>query len=491
MRTRTACARLSAIATAAVVAVSLVSTPAAAQGGWRGFLKKLDDATRPPAEQVSASDSGRTVGVPDGYMVDPAIVRRGFWGSDARQFDGRLDQEFAFRCPAGGSVAPVYGTDVYPTFVNACSAAVHTGRITARDGGIIVLRIRPGQSRYVGSRRYGVTSEDDRASEYSYVLIDPPAAMLVKIEHPAPAVDIDPASVEAAEWYTTAEKQVGRLGQVVAYSCPAAGQVGTIIGTSVYSVSSSICTAAAHMGKITVRDGGIIGVEMKPGQLSYVGSTRNGIVSDDYHQDSESFILRDVRVVSRLDESPAAATPAVPARSTGQATGRDVPRIIEGEQGIEVRLPQRYSDALRRIAPAFRPFEHGNTVDRTGIWERPIGDQSDHAAVADLNGDGVLDVVLAGMVTGTGSDDVSESVIAVISNGTELKAIALSSRPMSWQNDDGDWLTNMKVTLEGDGPRPWVRYADVDLKSGGVEWRFGGRTPTSMIKRDVASTYQD
>ena len=80
------------------------------------------------------------------------------WSDVASSLRGRLDQDFTYRCPSGGRVGTVYGTDVYTDDSSICSAAVHAGLITARDGGKVIIRIRPGEDSYVATDRNGVRS---------------------------------------------------------------------------------------------------------------------------------------------------------------------------------------------------------------------------------------------------------------------------------------------------------------------------------------------
>jgi hypothetical protein len=85
-------------------------------------------------------------------------------------------------------------------------------------------------------------------------------------------------------WDTDAEFYRGNNGRLVVYRCPANGTPGWVWGTDVYSDDSSVCTAAVHAGRITLAQGGVVTFEVRPGQASYQGSTRNGITSDDWDE---------------------------------------------------------------------------------------------------------------------------------------------------------------------------------------------------------------
>lgn len=62
--------------------------------------------------------------------------------------------------------APVWGTDLYTTDSAVCAAAVHGGAIAA-TGGTVRVTGAPGQARYVGSTRNGITSMDHGAAARS------------------------------------------------------------------------------------------------------------------------------------------------------------------------------------------------------------------------------------------------------------------------------------------------------------------------------------
>ncbi|WP_426955222.1 LCCL domain-containing protein [Muricoccus radiodurans] len=63
--------------------------------------------------------------------------------------------------------APVRGTDVYTPNSAICAAAVHAGVITMAGGTVSVVPA-PGQSRYPGSTRNGITSNDAGPADRSF-----------------------------------------------------------------------------------------------------------------------------------------------------------------------------------------------------------------------------------------------------------------------------------------------------------------------------------
>jgi hypothetical protein len=85
--------------------------------------------------------------------------------------------------------------------------------------------------------------------------------------------------------------------RVFTFMCPANGSSAEITGTNVYATSSSICTAATHMGTIKAAMGGIIKIKIQPEVDNYQGSTQNGIKSNSNGPPvyNTSFIILDAK----------------------------------------------------------------------------------------------------------------------------------------------------------------------------------------------------
>ena len=86
-----------------------------------------------------------------------------------------------------------------------------------------------------------------------------------------------------ATWSTDATAYRGENGKRYAYTCPAVAEIsgGAVWGTDTYTDDSSVCKAAVHAGKITMA-GGTVTLEIRAGQATYTGSTRNGVTTSDY-----------------------------------------------------------------------------------------------------------------------------------------------------------------------------------------------------------------
>jgi hypothetical protein len=71
---------------------------------------------------------------------------------------GRLDQGFSFNCQPNGQINNVWGSDLYTDDSSICSAAVHSGLITLREGGPVTIRMISGQGAYASTSRNGVST---------------------------------------------------------------------------------------------------------------------------------------------------------------------------------------------------------------------------------------------------------------------------------------------------------------------------------------------
>jgi hypothetical protein len=193
------------------------------------------------------------------------------WESNAKNLRGRLRQDFTFICPSQGRVGTVWGTDLYTDDSSICSAAVHFGLITAKNGGRVTIRIQPGASFYNGTTRNGVISKRYNDWPGSFSFLDSTRSPIGPDEQ-----------VLLLEWNASAKDLRGRLEQDFVFDCPRNGKIGTIWGTYTYTDDSSICSAAVHAGLITSKDGGRVTIRIKPGYEAYMGTTLNGVKSNNY-----------------------------------------------------------------------------------------------------------------------------------------------------------------------------------------------------------------
>ena len=92
-------------------------------------------------------------------------------------------------------------------------------------------------------------------------------------------------------WSATARAYNGQNGAQYTFTCPAFGTRGSVWGTDVYTDDSSVCTAGVHAGQITLAGGGTVTIEIRAGQASYTGSTRNRVTSGSYGAWDGSFVI--------------------------------------------------------------------------------------------------------------------------------------------------------------------------------------------------------
>ncbi|MBE9032057.1 hypothetical protein IQ266_20165 [filamentous cyanobacterium LEGE 11480] len=203
------------------------------------------------------------------------------WKKNASDIRGRLDQDFTFICPPNGRISTVWGTDIYTDDSSICSAAVHAGLITARNGGAITIRMKSGEESYTGIKRNGVKSRGYGNWSSSFIFLN--------------SMGLEPSvskkTTASITWGKSASKFRGRLDQDFTFICPSNGRINTIWGTDIYTDDSSICSAAVHAGLITARNGGAVTIRMKSGEESYTGIKRNGVKSSRYGSWSSSFIF--------------------------------------------------------------------------------------------------------------------------------------------------------------------------------------------------------
>lgn len=112
--------------------------------------------TQPIESGQGTADPPPTPATSDGVSAEVGRATEEAWHADATKYRGSNGGAFTFDCLAGGSLNPVWGTDVYTDDSSVCTAAVHAGLITVDGGGVVVIRVREGQNAYVGTTRNGV-----------------------------------------------------------------------------------------------------------------------------------------------------------------------------------------------------------------------------------------------------------------------------------------------------------------------------------------------
>ena len=204
------------------------------------------------------------------------------WEAKATSLGSEVGRTLTLACSPGGTAHSVWGSDVYTADSSICTAAVHSGLITFQQGGSVTIELRPGRSIYGTSERNGVTPSVYGSYGSSFVFKTPNTeSVLREADEQTPVL-----------WNTSATMASGDNSKTWKFKCPANGKEATVWGTDIYTLDSSICNAAVHAGKLTVETGGLVTIELRPGESSYKGSTRNGIKTNDYGAYGRSFVVR-------------------------------------------------------------------------------------------------------------------------------------------------------------------------------------------------------
>ena len=101
----------------------------------------------------------------------PGLNTEAAWHANATEHRGDIESTFEYKCLAGGSLNPVWGTDFYTDDSSICTAGVHAGLITLAEGGTVKIKILAGMDSYVGSTRNGVRSSPFDRWLGSYVFV--------------------------------------------------------------------------------------------------------------------------------------------------------------------------------------------------------------------------------------------------------------------------------------------------------------------------------
>ena len=175
-------------------------------------------------------------------------------------------------CPAPGN-GLVWGSDLYTSDSHLCRAAQHAGFITPQ-GGPVRVRMAAGAARYSGSERNGVTTQNFGAYRASFRFEGEPVV----------AAPTGPTACPTTMQNAVAVNETLRC----TCSAEAAARATSVWGSDAYTSDSQTCRAALHAGAVR-REGGEVTIRMLGGLPRYVGTTRNGVTSQNYGPWAESF----------------------------------------------------------------------------------------------------------------------------------------------------------------------------------------------------------
>lgn len=124
-----------------------------------------------------------------------------------------------------------------------------------------------------------------------YVLI-----MGAFLELPTVAATLAPApAVHDIDWRTSPLdlNLRGLNGERFRFHCPPGrAKPGQVVGKGPYTDGSSICAAAVHAGVIHAASGGLVTIELRPGEAHYEASMSHFIQSESYERFwSGSFLI--------------------------------------------------------------------------------------------------------------------------------------------------------------------------------------------------------
>jgi LCCL domain-containing protein len=204
------------------------------------------------------------------------------WETSATSLNGKDGQMFLLKCSPGGVAHSVWGSDIYTADSSICTAAVHSGLVTFQQGGTVTIALRPGRDIYGCSERNGVTTSSYGPYQHSFVF------KTANTE----AVEREADEQTPVLWNTSAGMVRFETGKTYKFKCPSGGKESAVWGTDIYTLDSSVCTAAVHAGKLALDSGGSVTIELRPGESAYKGSMRNGIKTNDYGQYGSSFVLK-------------------------------------------------------------------------------------------------------------------------------------------------------------------------------------------------------
>lgn len=244
------------------------NSPAGTGGGGHTGTSADNSNTGPSSPPVPPSSAG--TGTPT------------TWEANATSLNGPDGQTFTLACSPGGAAHSVWGSDIYTADSSICTAGVHSGLITYQQGGTVTIELRPGRTIYGCSERNGVTTGPFGSYQHSFVFKTPNTDAVVRA-----AEDQTPVL-----WNTTASMVSFETGKTYKFKCPASGKESAVWGTDIYTLDSSICNAAVHAGKLTLESGGSVTIELRSGESTYKGTTRNGIKTNDFGQYGQSFVVK-------------------------------------------------------------------------------------------------------------------------------------------------------------------------------------------------------
>ncbi|WP_017558488.1 protein kinase domain-containing protein [Nocardiopsis baichengensis] len=123
-------------------------------------------------------------------------------------------------------------------------------------------------------------------------------------------------------WGFTAVNFRGRHYERFTATFPPGGTKGggKVKGTSVYTDDSSVGHAAVHAGLITLKHGGTVTFEIRPGEEAYAGSLQHGVVSGKAGRSPGSFVFPKAKKQVAGQRPPSSVASSAPKAATAPST---------------------------------------------------------------------------------------------------------------------------------------------------------------------------
>lgn len=165
----------------------------------------------------------------------------------------------------GSATGTIWGDGVYTSDSVLATAAVHAGLLQPGESGVVSVEVVEGPSSYEGVERNGVVSRSYAHWDIAYRLVG-----VTRVDDGL--VLPDPGDLSAYR---------GQDGSVMTFEVTG-DTAGAVWGDEIYTDDSRLAAVAVHAGTLQPGQTGLVRVEILPGQGSYEGAARNGVVSGGY-----------------------------------------------------------------------------------------------------------------------------------------------------------------------------------------------------------------
>lgn len=203
----------------------------------------------------------------------PAIPSNATCPDDLGLLNGRPGVLLGCSCGRVDPDAAVWGSNIYTSDSNLCTAAAHAG-VIGLSGGPVWVTNRAGQDAYTGSTRFGIATRDYGSWGNSMVFLNAPVGVTS-----APVLPRCPGTMQGTDTTITCICEAS------------ATQGGTVWGSGPYTHDSNLCRAAVHAGMIPASGGAITAYPFRFSG-TYSGSWRNGVQTSDYGTWENAFDFR-------------------------------------------------------------------------------------------------------------------------------------------------------------------------------------------------------